>query len=92
MLRSDAKPLSYLELESFIENVEKGEPADTAAAREPEPTKDKPSVKPLEHCPHCASNLSAFEQKLAQCMACQRPLTTDQREEDAERRPVSIGI
>lgn len=91
MLRTDAKPLSFLELESFAENVSKGEPA-APAAREPETQKSEPAAKPLEQCPHCANRLSALEQKFGQCMVCHRPLTTGNREENEERRPVSIGI
>lgn len=92
MLRSDAKPLSYLELESFLENIERenaGTAREPLAAAEP-----KPVAQPeLKYCPHCNSRLSAIDNKFGLCMTCNKPLAAAQSSEDqARRRPVSIGI
>jgi hypothetical protein len=92
MLRSDAKPLSFLELQTFMEKVA-GDAAPVAVeAVLPRETKPAPSLPaPLEHCPHCNGRLSALDLKFGQCLTCRKPLEA-KADGDSQAAPVSIGI
>lgn len=93
MPRSDVKPLSFMELESFLENVTANKPQTPAEAAAPEQEKPAPAVKPLEYCPHCNSKLSALDNKFGQCMACHKPLRPpNPADSQPDTTPVSIGI
>jgi uncharacterized protein with PIN domain len=81
-----------MELESFLEIIEKD--TEQAARETAEPTGSQPAAQPeLNHCPHCQTRLSALDNKLGQCMACNRRLIIGgDAEVPPDRRPVSIGI
>ena len=56
-----------------------------------EPSSRREVQPELTHCPHCQARLSALDNKLGQCMACNRMLTAPGADRP-DRRPVSIGI
>lgn len=89
MLRSHAKPLSYIELEAFMEKIAaEAAPAAKAVTREVRAEPVPP--KAPEHCPHCNGRLAALDLKFGQCLACRKPLSASG--DNSRSAPVSIGI
>lgn len=86
MSRTDAKPLSYFELEAFLEQ----ETRPAAVVQQAAPIEEQPK---LEYCPHCNNHLSALDHKFGQCMACHTNLASAAPADTATAAaPVIVGI
>jgi len=92
MPRTDVKPLSYMELESFREIVSNTQPPAPEEPAGPQEAKPAPQAAMLEYCPHCHTKLSALDNKFGLCMACHKPLAENPADDKPDRAPVRIGI